>query len=86
MAKNLKGKMRKIDNPYETYRMGEFEVRVLKHYQAPEQEAKNPNARVFTATKSPATMGSWEQGDAYLHEIQSTMRLVQEDKTVGETA
>jgi hypothetical protein len=67
--KNEKGKAREVDNPYEIYKNGDWEWRVLKHYQSPEAEAKNPYARVFCAVKSPMTYGSWEYGDTYIKDI-----------------
>ena len=36
--KNLFGKSRTVDNPYATYRLGNFEWRVLKTYQDDERE------------------------------------------------
>jgi hypothetical protein len=69
MSKNLKAKTRKVDNPYEIYKAGDWEWRVLKHYQTPEKEKTNKYARVFTAVKTPMTYGSWEYGDSYLADI-----------------
>lgn len=69
MAKNLCGKTRNIDNPYEIWKSGNFEYRVLKKYQSEEGEAKNPYARWFLGTKSPYTCGSFELGDGYAKEI-----------------
>ena len=45
MSKNPCGKKRKLDNPYEVWKDGGWEWRVLKKYQTPENEAKNPYAR-----------------------------------------
>jgi hypothetical protein len=70
--KNLCSKTRNVDNPYEIYRsylLPDWEWRVLKKYQSPENEAKNPYARWFCAVKSPMTYGSWEYGDTYFSEI-----------------
>jgi hypothetical protein len=70
--KNLCGKTRKVDNPYETYRsyiLPNWEWRVLKKYQSPENEKKNPYTRWFCAVKSPYTYGSWEYGDTYIKDI-----------------
>lgn len=71
MSKNLKGKTRKVDNPYETWVScdGSWEWRVLKHWQSPDGEDKNQYARVYCAVKSPYTYGSWEYGDVYLRDI-----------------
>jgi hypothetical protein len=73
MAKNECGKMRKVDNPYEIWvceAIG-WEWRVLKKYQTPENEAKNPYARWFVAVKSPNTFGSYDMGDTYVNDIKS---------------
>jgi hypothetical protein len=69
MSKNLKGKMRKVDEPYETFVTKNWEWRVLKHYASPESEERDPYARVFCAVKSPYTFGSWEYGDTYCDSI-----------------
>jgi hypothetical protein len=72
-AKNTKGKTRKVDDPYEIYDgsgpLSGWQWRVLKHYQSPENEKKNPYARVFCAVKSPLTYGEWEMGDVYCRNI-----------------
>ena len=84
MSKNLKGKTRKVDNPYEIYvneRAG-WEWRILKHYQSPDKEKSNPYARVFVAAKSPMTYGSFEMGDEYLKNVQEYGRLIFEDKNL----
>ena len=62
MAKNLCGKMRKIDNPYETWTLAHagWTWQVLKKYQTPENEKKNPYARWLVAAKSPHTYGTWD--------------------------
>jgi len=70
--KNTMNKTRKVENPYEVYRsnlLPDWEWRVLKKYQNPEDEAKNEYARWFCAVKSPMTYGSWEYGDVYVREI-----------------
>jgi len=66
--KNPCSKRRGINNPYETYYKGDWEWRVLKKYQTPENEAKNPYARWFCAVKIPYTYG-WEYGDTYIKDI-----------------
>ena len=72
MSKNECAKTRKLDNPYEVY-IGPngFEWRVLKKYQKPELEAKNPHARWFCGVKSDFTYGSFELGDVYVSEIKT---------------
>ena len=72
MSKNLCGKTRDIDNPYEVWKGPRgFEWRVLKKYQKPELEAKNPYARWYCAVKSEMTYGSFEYGDTYVSDIKS---------------
>lgn len=69
--KNPCGKTRKVDNPYEVWKNKNagWEWRVLKKYQSPSNEAKNPYARWHCAVKSPFTHGSWDFGDVYVTEI-----------------
>lgn len=74
--KNACGKTRKIENPYEIWVTedhplfgGRCEYRVLKKYQTPEQEAKNPFARWFVGCASTCTYGTFELGDCYISEI-----------------
>lgn len=68
MAKNLCGKMRKVDNPYEIWQAGDWTWRVLKKWQA--DDAK-PYGRWFCAVKTPHTFGSYDMGDVYVSEIKS---------------
>lgn len=69
--KNQCAKTRSVDNPYEVWTTPDnsWEWRVLKKYQSPENEEKNPYARWFCAVKSPFTYGSWEYGDTYVKDI-----------------
>jgi len=72
MTKNLCGKTRKTDDPYEIWAGPRgFEWRVLKKYQNAENEAKNAYARWFCAVKSNYTYGEFELGDVYVSEIKS---------------
>ena len=72
MTKNECNKTRDIDNPYEVWRgPANFEWRVLKKYQSPENEAKNDYARWFCAVKSDMTYGSYEYGDTYVSDIKA---------------
>tara|TARA_R110001583_G_scaffold67415_4_gene192732 strand:+ start:409 stop:645 length:237 start_codon:yes stop_codon:yes gene_type:complete len=72
VSKNLCGKTRNIDNPYEIWKgAGGFEWRVLKKYQKPELEAKNAHARWYCAVKSDMTYGSFEYGDTYVSDIKT---------------
>jgi len=73
--KNLCGKRRDVENPYEIWTSGDFEYRVLKKYKAPRAEAKDQYARWFVATKSPYTHGSWELGDTYALDIKNNATL-----------
>ena len=78
MSKNECGKTRKLDDPYEVWTgPAGFEWRVLKKYQAPENEAKNPYARWYCAVKSDMTYDMWEYGDVYVSEIkQNGVKLI----------
>jgi hypothetical protein len=67
--KNLCGKMRTKDNPYEVWESVDgWQWRVLKKWQTPEQEAKNPYARWFCWVSSPFCPHG-EMGDTYLSYI-----------------
>jgi hypothetical protein len=70
-AVNSCNKTRPVENPYEIWKSpdGTWEWRVLKKYQAPELEKKNPYARWYCAVKSPFTYGEWEYGDTYVNDI-----------------
>ena len=74
MAKNLCGKRRDVDNPYEVWIIPgtEWEFRVLKKYQNEENEAQNRWARWYLATKSPYTYGSFELGDGYAADVKGS--------------
>lgn len=68
MAKNLCGKTRKVNDPYEIWvndRAG-WQWRVLKKCQA--DDAK-PYGRWFCAVKSPMTYGSYDMGDTYVTDV-----------------
>jgi hypothetical protein len=71
MSKNLCGKYRDKENPYEIWRSfdGTWEWRVLKKYQSPEREEENPFARWMCAVRSPHTYGSFDIGDVYVKDI-----------------
>lgn len=74
--KNNCSKTRSIDNPYEVWKSGSWTWKVLKKYQKPSLEAKNPHARWFCAASSPYTNGSYDLGDVYVREIKSQARRV----------
>ena len=69
--KNLCGKTRPIDNPYDVWQSydGSWLWKVLKKYQKPSKEAENPNARWCCAVSSPMTYGSYDMGDVYVTDI-----------------
>ncbi len=73
--KNLCGKTRKVNEPYEVWRNGSgWEWRVLKKWQAPDKEPTiigrvDAYARWFCAVKSPMTHGSYDLGDVYVLEV-----------------
>ena len=71
MEKNLCGKTRPIENPYEIWQSscGSWTWKVLKKYQKPSKEKENPYARWFCAVSSPYTYGSYDLGDVYVKEI-----------------
>ena len=68
MAKNLCGKMRKVDQPYEVWSNGSWYWRVLKKWQADDSK---PYGRWFCAVKSPYTHGGYDMGDVYVHDIKT---------------
>ena len=72
--KNECGKMREKNNPYEIWENKDagWTWLVLKKYQNPENEAKNPYARWFCAVKSPFTYGNYELGDVYVKDIKGS--------------
>ena len=76
-VKNLLGKSRKTDTPYAIFKgygpFGETEMRLLKTYSTPLNEAKNPYARWMVAVKTDMTYGSYDMGDSYIKE--ATMGL-----------
>lgn len=78
MSKNLCGKTRGVNNPYEVWVLGQWEWRVLKKYQRPDKEKENPQARWFCAVSSPMTGNGYEMGDTYVREIieSGAMKLV----------
>ena len=69
-TQNECGKCRDVNQPYEVWRAGDWEWRVLKKYQSPAKEAQNPYARWFCAVKSPHTFGSYDLGDTYVKDVQ----------------
>ena len=72
---NMK-KTRNVNNPYAIFRVGDYEIRVLKTYKNPESEIKDSYARWYTAAKSANTFGQWEYGDLYKSEVLKNFRLI----------
>jgi hypothetical protein len=70
MNKNLCGKTRPKDKPYERWEGHGWQWNVLKKYQSPEKEAANPHARWFCLVKSPI-VPEGELGDVYVRDITS---------------
>jgi hypothetical protein len=66
MAKNLMAKTRKVNDPYEVYRAGGWEWRVLKKWAADDLK---PYARWFCAVKSPFTFDGYDMGDTYAADV-----------------
>jgi len=83
MAKNLLGRSRTKENPYAIWQgfgaFGDTEVRLLKTYQKPDREQKNPYAKWFVAVRSDHTYGSFDMGDSYISEVTQGMTLKQAD-------
>ena len=65
MTKNLLGRSRTKENPYAIWQgfgaFGDTEVRLLKTYQKPDREQKNPYAKWFVAVRSDHTYGQTSQ-------------------------
>lgn len=68
-SKNLCGKLRKVNDPYEVWRSNGWEWRVLKKYKSPAGESQDQFARWFCAVKSPMTFGTYDMGDVYVRDI-----------------
>lgn len=73
--KNLMNKTRKIDNPYATFKMGNFVSQILRAYSTKTPE-DNPHVAWYTGAKSDHTYGSYEYGDTYIKEITDNLELV----------
>ena len=73
--KNECAKTRPVTDPYEVWvsRDGSWEWHVLKKYQSPSNEAKNPYAVWFCNVKTPIVPDG-EMGDVYVSEIKSNAR------------
>ncbi len=87
MSKNLCGKTRKVDDPYEIWVSGDWEWRVLKKYQTPEKESENPYARWHCAVKSPMTYGSWKKDhEITIYQAKQIERLLKKYKKLQRLA
>ena len=88
MTKNLLGRSRTKENPYAIWQgfgaFGDTEVRLLKTYQKPDREQKNPYAKWFVAVRSDHTYGSFDMGDSYIREVLQNMTLKQADPLLTE--
>ena len=75
--KNLMNKTRTAENPYATFKKGNFVSHVIRAYGksaiAPEE---NVWASWYTVAKSDLTYGAYEYGDAYIKEITDNLELV----------
>jgi len=74
MAKNLMAKTRPVDDPYEVWKAGGWEWRVLKKWQADDFK---PFARWFCSVTSPHTFGMADMGDTYAAEVMATATLAE---------
>lgn len=76
-SQNSCAKMRKLDRPYEIWKVADWEWRVLKKWQTNDDK---PFARWFCAVKSNLTSGQFEYGDVYVSEIKSVaVRIYKEE-------
>jgi len=79
MAKNLLGKSRPAQDPYAIFEgygpLGDTEMRLIKAYQVPANEAKNQYAKWMVAVKTDMTHGSYDMGDSYIREATKGLSL-----------
>lgn len=75
--KNPCGKTRPRNNPYEVWQShdGTWTWNVLKKWQSPEGEAKNPYARWFCDVVTPIVPNG-EMGDVYVSDITKHARRI----------
>lgn len=81
MAKNLCGKTRSKEKPYEIWEANGWTWKVLKKYQTPEKETGNAYARWFCLVTSPFVPNG-ELGDVYVSEIKSNALQTYADPVV----
>lgn len=68
---------RPVDNPYEVWRAGSWEWRVLKKYKKDESD---PYARAFCAVSSTGDFDSfldYDMGDTYIRDYEGVASLVE---------
>jgi hypothetical protein len=75
MGKNQCNKKVTPEQAYEVWSNGTWTYFVLKKYQSPENEAKNPYARWYCMTTSPITPKG-EYGDAYVSTVKTGTQLI----------
>lgn len=75
--KNPCGKTRPRNDPYEVWQShdGTWTWNVLKKWQSPEGEAKNPYARWFCDVVTPIVPNG-EMGDVYVSDIKAHARRI----------
>lgn len=73
MRKNEFAKTRDVNDPYEIYRQGNWEWRVLKKWQIDDDK---PYARWFCAVKTPFTAPGYDMGDTYVSDIMEAGAIV----------
>jgi hypothetical protein len=81
MSKNLCGKSRTKDKPYEIWQCGGWTWKVLKKYQSPEKETENQYARWFCFVSSPLCPDG-ELGDTYVKDIKSVATRTYVDPSI----
>ena len=80
IEKNVCGKTRTQNKPYEIWdNYKGWTWYVLKKYQKPSMEIKNPYARWLCLVKSPF-MPNGELGDVYVNEIKSSAIRIYKDE------
>ena len=77
LSKNLCGKTVSRENAYEVWQSfdGTWTWYVLKKWQSPENEAKNPYARWFCDVVTPI-VPEGEMGDVYVSDIKANARRI----------
>ncbi len=83
---NTQKKMRSIDKPYEVWGTPDLtvEIRVVKKYQTPENERKNPYARWMCATGSPENYYSFTPRDAFVTDIRGQFVKLYDEREDGD--